>query len=102
MAGWTGSSRLATQRSIAQGYAIDQLVLAEMAQRYIPGLPGGGPGLGRDQGCGLGPPDRVPVGAGDSGTIYKLGSVTKQYTANGVMLLVPESELVFPSVSIHR
>jgi CubicO group peptidase (beta-lactamase class C family) len=78
----------------AQGDAVDQVVRAEMDERHIPGVSlavvrGGAVVKATAYGqMSVSPPmPALPT------TIYKLDSVTKQFTASGIMILVQDGRV---------
>ncbi|MGH7731664.1 MAG: serine hydrolase domain-containing protein [Candidatus Eiseniibacteriota bacterium] len=85
---------LSGSRAFAQGDAVDQAVRAEMDQRHIPGVSlaivkGGAIVKSAAYGRMRVSPDEPAAPA----TIYKLDSVTKQFTASGIMILVQRGQV---------
>lgn len=73
---------------------IDEFVSAEMAKSHVPGLSMAvvkDGHVAKAAGYGLAnPADRIPV---RPGTVFKIGSVSKQFIAAGIMLLSQEGRL---------
>ncbi len=84
-----GALALPASPGLAQGDGVDQIVRAEMGQRHIPGV---SLAVVRDgaivKSAAYGRMRLSPDEPASPTTIYKLDSVTKQFTASGLMLLV--------------
>ena len=88
------SVAVAAPDAYAQDDAVDRLVRAEMDQRHIPGV---SLAVVRDgsinKAAAYGRMSVSPSEPATPATIYKLDSVTKQFTASGIMLLVQQGRV---------
>jgi CubicO group peptidase (beta-lactamase class C family) len=89
-----GALALPASPALAQGDGVDQIVRAEMGQRHIPGV---SLAVVRDgaivKSAAYGRMRLSPDEPATPTTIYKLDSVTKQFTASGLMLLVQSGQV---------
>jgi D-alanyl-D-alanine carboxypeptidase len=78
----------------ARADAVDEFVQAQLQKQHVPGLALGVVQNGKfvkEKGYGLADVERnVPV---TTGTVFEIGSVTKQFTATAIMMLVDQGKI---------